>query len=260
MSNLVFHWHNLGNDAESKDISRVLVFIHPFPYDAESLLPVIKNLDFPVVCPDLPGCGDSPSDFPNSFETISDVIAQELLKKSITKAVVAGISMGGYLALALAERHPQLVQAMGLIDTKAEAEPEAGIAGRLAMAEQALLSGNSVVSSSWQGVLGESTKANRADVVALAQKLLTKASGAGIAWCQKTIAARLNRKSVVANFPGPILLFRGAEDPLSSAVHYREMKDLAQNAIYLEIPEVGHLPNLECPETLAEALLQLWNR
>lgn len=259
MSRLAFHWHNLGNEANRENSSRVLVFIHPFPYDAQALMPVVKQLNFPVVCPDLPGCGDSPIDFPASFEEISDLIVQELSEKSITSAVVAGISMGGYLTLALTERYPKLVQAIGLIDSKAGAEPESGVAGRLAMAKQALLSGNDVVSTSWQGVLGEYTKTNREAVVDLAKTLLARSTGPGIAWCQKAIVNRRDRKAVIANFSGPILLFRGTEDPLSSAEHYRELKKLAKKAIYFEVPQVGHLPNLECPDILAQALIQLWH-
>ena len=90
--------------------------------------------DVPVVLMDAPGFGDSPAfglvaaavgRSPNSsLDTYADAVVASLLREGIERAVVVGHSMGGYVALSLAERYEHLVAGIGLVDTKASADDE----------------------------------------------------------------------------------------------------------------------------------------
>ncbi len=85
-----------------------------------------------------PGPGREPArDEPPSIEAAADATADALAAAGITRAVVAGLSMGGYVALAFAERRPELVAGLGLVDTKSTADSDDARANRLRIADEA---------------------------------------------------------------------------------------------------------------------------
>src|SRR4029434_10332953 len=67
-----------------------------------------------------------------SLELIADDVARQLPGE----AVIAGFSMGGYVALALAEKHPELVAGLALVNSQAAADTEEAREGRRAMIEK----------------------------------------------------------------------------------------------------------------------------
>ena len=97
-----------------------LLLLHAFPLDRKMWEPQLAGLAdvARVVAPDLPGFGESPpTDF--SIEGVAEVVAEFLAAREIPKAVVCGLSMGGYVALALARKHPNLLAGLILADTRA---------------------------------------------------------------------------------------------------------------------------------------------
>jgi len=82
--------------------------------------------EFRVLCPDLPGFGQSPlCDDPFQLADISDQLSEWLLSLNIEKSVVIGHSLGGYVVLELARRHKGLFNGFGLFNSSAfEDTPE----------------------------------------------------------------------------------------------------------------------------------------
>src|SRR5690625_4507026 len=143
-----------------------LVLLHAFPVDSRMWDGVIAHLaDLPVITLDAPGFAVSPP--PDdvavalgrapgpSLESYAVAVAQTLRGVGVERAVVAGLSMGGYAALALAERHRSLLAAIGLLDTKGEVDPEDARTGRLRVAEDAEHRGAEAVAGMVDVVLGE---------------------------------------------------------------------------------------------------------
>ena len=113
-----------------------LVLLHGFPLDHRMWLDVVDLLagDPTVLAVDLPGFGASPSG-PDvaqalgaapepSLDVVADGVAAALRAEGVDRAVVAGLSLGGYVAMALVERHPDLVAGLGLVDTKSTADTD----------------------------------------------------------------------------------------------------------------------------------------
>ena len=128
-----------------------LVLLHGFPLDHRMWLDVTDLIagDRTVLAPDLPGFGSSPTGRdvagalgadPDiaSIDVMADGVAATLRAAGVHRVVAAGLSMGGYVAIALAERHPALVAGLGLVDTKSTADDEPARARRLAMADTVL--------------------------------------------------------------------------------------------------------------------------
>src|SRR4051812_4216194 len=97
-----------------------LILIHGYPFDHtmwKSVIAALGNIT-KVIAPDLPGFGDNPAEVTEpSLEVMADDIADLFEFHHITHAVVAGMSMGGYVALAFAERHKERLAGLGLIST-----------------------------------------------------------------------------------------------------------------------------------------------
>ncbi len=87
-----------------------------------------------VHVPPLPGLGGAPRHPHPSIDAYADVIAAGIERLPVRRVVLGGVSMGGYVALALAARRPALVAGLALVDTQAEADDEAARAGRGACA------------------------------------------------------------------------------------------------------------------------------
>src|SRR5688572_18090650 len=94
-----------------------LVLLHGYPFDHTMWEGVIRGLgsEQKVIAPDLRGFGSPPGSAEPSLDSMADDVARKL----DGTAVVAGFSMGGYVALALADRHPEKIAGLALINSQA---------------------------------------------------------------------------------------------------------------------------------------------
>jgi pimeloyl-ACP methyl ester carboxylesterase len=114
-----YHKYGSGN---------TIVLLHGFPEDGELWRQVYPALSarFTVIIPDLPGSGNSilpKGDL--SIEQLATSVQIILEHEGIGKAAIAGHSMGGYVALAMAELYPQLVAGISMVHSTAEADDDA---------------------------------------------------------------------------------------------------------------------------------------
>ncbi len=81
--------------------------------------------NYTVICPDLPGFGKSNLEHKDfSIADIAKIIRNWIKGLDIQPCILMGHSLGGYIALALANRHPELLSGMGLIHSSAFADEE----------------------------------------------------------------------------------------------------------------------------------------
>ena len=248
-----------------------LLLLHAFPFDAQLWEQVDMRMpDVPAVLVDAPGFGDSPAfglvaaavgRSPNSsIDTYADAVVASLLREGIERAVVVGHSMGGYVALSLAERYEHLVAGLGLIDTKASADDEEGVANRLRIADEAEESGAKAVAPMVKKLLGKTTQSMHPELVAEVRGLLAAAPAEGISWAQRAMARRPDRLEVLKGLEVPALVLRGSEDELSSQEAAEEMAAALKDCELEVVPEVGHLSVLEDPDAVTAAVHRLWER
>src|SRR6266511_576571 len=119
-----------------------VVLLHAFPLDSRMWLPQVEALGgYQAIVPDLRGFGAAREAAVEvtSMDLLADDIAELLDERE--RALLRGLSMGGYVALAFARRHPQRLGALVLCDTRAGADSDDARAARLAMAERVLAEG-----------------------------------------------------------------------------------------------------------------------
>jgi len=171
--------------------------------------------------------------------------------------VVGGVSMGGYVALALLRNDPGRVRGLVLADTQTSADDAQGRAGRERSAEELLARGTGALLPLVDRLLGPSAPAElRARVLAW----ITAGSPEGQAAAQRGMALRPDARDILARFGGPVLVVVGRDDVLTPPAKARAMADLVPGAELVEIPGAGHLANLEQPGAFNAALGRLLER
>lgn len=104
-----------------------VVFIHGFCESNTIWKSLSEELsdEFRIICPDLPGFGQSPlpdDDF--SLEEIGDELVSWLKSLGIEKCIVIGHSLGGYISLEILRKHHDLVKGIGLLNSSAFEDPQ----------------------------------------------------------------------------------------------------------------------------------------
>ncbi|TKR24308.1 alpha/beta fold hydrolase [Cellulomonas hominis] len=238
-----------------------LVLLHAFPLDSRMWADVAPLVGGPVLAVDLPGMGAAQGvALPEpALEASADAVAAVLAEAGHRRAVVAGLSMGGYVALALAERHPDLVAGLGLLDTKATADTEDARANRLRVAAAVESAGTvDEVLPMATALLGEASR-ERPELVARLEALIGAQQPAGVAWSQRAMAARPDRTAVLADHRGPALVLVGEEDRPTPVAEARGMAE-ALGVEAVVVPGAGHLTAVEAPHAVAAALDDLLGR
>ncbi|SDD52747.1 Pimeloyl-ACP methyl ester carboxylesterase [Sanguibacter gelidistatuariae] len=242
-----------------------LVLLHGFPLDHRMWDDVARELpsDLTVLAADLPGLGKATlGGFPEpSIEAAAAAVAHSLHDAGITSAVVAGLSMGGYVALALAERHPELVAGLALVDTKSTADDDAARANRLRVAGEVERAGTvDAVRGMRSSLLGETSRVARAELVDRLDGWIGEQSPAGVAWSQRAMAARGDRTAVLRSFAGPATVVVGEEDTLTPVAAAEHMVAALSEPGFVVVPGAGHMSAIECPVDVARALTDLVHR
>lgn len=238
-----------------------LVLLHAFPLDSRMWADVAPRVDGPVLAVDLPGMGAAQGvALPEpALEASADAVAAVLAEAGHHRAVVAGLSMGGYVALALAERHPALVAGLGLLDTKATADTEDARANRLRVAEVVESAGTvDEVLPMATALLGEASR-ERPELVARLEALIGAQPPASVAWSQRAMAARPDRTAVLTGYRGPALVLVGEEDRPTPVAEAQGMA-AALGVEAVVVPGAGHLTAVEAPGPVAAALGDLLGR
>ncbi|MDH6133100.1 pimeloyl-ACP methyl ester carboxylesterase [Kitasatospora sp. MAA4] len=244
-----------------------LVLLHAFPLSARMWQAQLDALPGPdgsaarVLAPDLPGFGAAaPLPDAPSLDLLADGVARLLDSAGIDRAVVGGLSMGGYVAMAFARRHPGRLSGLLLADTKASADTEAARANRERIAA-AVLARDSVRLLAEEKL--ETTLLGPAaapELVAAVRALIAAATPAGVAWAQRAMAARPDSFDVLAGLRVPAAVLVGAQDALTPPADARAMAQALPDARLTVIEGVGHLSALEAPEAFNTAVRELLRR
>jgi pimeloyl-ACP methyl ester carboxylesterase len=221
----------------------------------QSFAEVVKRLSskYRFIIPDMRGFGKSgigPS--PSTMETLAQDALAILDELGIARAVVGGVSMGGYAAMALLREDASRAQALVLVDTHPNPDDDAGRAKREENAQIVLKSGMEALAEIMvPKLLGpNASPALRQEV----RSLILSNPPEGAAAALRGMALRPSRKELLARFAGPALVVVGEHDPLVSSQVAKDMAGLLANGRLLQIPGAGHLAHQEAPDVFCSAL------
>jgi len=236
-----------------------VVLLHGFPMDGTSWRPQIEALEgeFRVVCGDARGHGKSGGgSFP--FEWFVDDLLAVLDRLKIDRAVLVGLSMGGYVALRFAEREPSRIRGLVLAGTKSQADGNEAKVKRAAGARKALAEGSRAFAD---GFLANAF-APGADpkVVAAARRVIAAMEPKAIAAALVAMATRTDTTESLAKIQVPTLVIAGEKDAIVPPDGTRALAAGIPGAHFHSIPGAGHFSNLQDPAAFSRALLRFLRR
>src|SRR6266545_2824312 len=179
-----------------------VVLLHAFPLDSRMWLPQVEALGgYQAIVPDLRGFGAAREAAVEvtSMDLLADDIAELLDERELERAVLCGLSMGGYVALAFARRQPELAERV--TETILDQDPR------------------------------------------------------GVAAAQRGMAERPDATAVLGQISVPTLVITGMEDELIAPDESVQMAAEIRDARLIQVPDAGHLVNLEQAELVNEGLL-----
>lgn len=249
---------------------RALVLLHAFPLDHRMWIPAASQIaaslasdeqEWGVVAIDLPGLGASSAPAGDASLTVSaELVLETLSGLGIAQIVVAGVSMGGYVALELARTAPDVVVGLALLDTKDTADTPEARANRLRVADEVLETGSvAAVTGMGSAQLAPEHRKDES-MVALVTSWISEQQAAGVAWSQRAMASRGDYLGVTTDFRRPSVVVIGEYDEFSPVAGGRAMADRLAAARFEVIAHAGHLAAYEQPAAVAEVLVGLLQR
>ena len=238
----------------------VAVFVHGFPLDSTMWLEQIQMLSDARRCiaPDLRGFGRSAPSTRSilSMEDHADDLAAILDALGVEQVDLVGLSMGGYVALAFAERYPKRLCTLALVDTKSTEDSPDAKSGRDAAAERVAVEGRTGLYADMIGrLVAESASTwTRARL----RTMIESAPVESIVAALKGMNRRPDRTSTLSNLSVPVAVIVGEHDVLSPIAEADHMATAAGGALTV-VPDIGHMSPIEDPVRVAGALRSLWS-
>lgn len=218
-----------------------VVLLHAFPLDSRMWEPQLEALaGHEVLSPDLYDLGSSMEEW-----------ARAILPQIEGDFAVAGASMGGYAALALAKLAPERVRALVLVGSRADPDtPERREARAVTIAE---------IEAGGPAALWEEmsprlfTEDSDPDVVARARRLALDRDPEGLKRALGAIRDRPDSTEFVESLDVPVLVAVGDTDPYVPLEVAQELATRARDG-RIAVYRSGHLPSLERPDEFNRAL------
>jgi len=167
----------------------------------------------------------------------------------LKRAYLAGHSMGGYVALAFAREYEGKVAGLAMVSSQILGDAPDRKAGRYATAGQVLQQGVQPVVEAMAPKLSA-----QPPLQTFARGLIVKQPPLGIAAALQAMAERPDSSDIFRTFPFPVVVIHGDADMLIPVERGREMKAALPSAHYVELAGAGHLPMLENPMGVTQAL------
>ncbi len=235
-----------------------LVLLHAFPQSSAMWRPQLEVLSdrFRVLAPDLPGFGKSGLVPGWTVDSAADLLAEFLDAVEPSGSVVlGGLSMGGYLALAFARRHPGKLRGLILADTRAEPDGEEARANRDRMISFALEHGSAAVIDSMIGkMVSDKTRTERHGVVEDVKQIASGQRAEAIVAALEALRDRPDAVPGLKAISVPTLVIVGEDDVLTPPTLAKKLAEMIPGATLTILPEAGHLSNLEVPEKFNAAV------
>ena len=232
-----------------------VVLVHGYPLDGAMWSGVARVLAarFRVLKPDLPGRGETPMASGATIEDSADFL-DAILEGLPGPAGVAGFSMGGYAALALARRRPAKLAALALVDTRAQADDEAGRAGRDAAIATVRSAGVASIADAMVPKLLTPASLGNEDLVGRLRRIILRQTPETVEADLAAMRDRPDARPGLAAIGVPALVVVGAQDALTPPADSEAMAAAIPGARLVTIPGAGHLTPMERPGAVAAAL------
>jgi pimeloyl-ACP methyl ester carboxylesterase len=233
-----------------------LLFIHGFPLCRGTWSHQVEAFKSKhrVIAPDLRGFGESHSSTgPVSMGQFAEDIWGLIQELGAGPVILAGHSMGGYIALAFARAHPEHLRGLVLVATKSGPDSVEAAKGRRATAETVGLKGISVVVDAMAPKMLSASNTD-GPMAASVRSFMSSASPQGVRSALLGMAERPDATEGLGQIRVPTLVIVGSEDTVIPPSESQALAKAVPDAQLKVIPHAGHLVAWEQPAAFNEAL------
>lgn len=235
-----------------------IIFLHGYPFDKtmwQGQLAFLQSSYRLLPC-DIRGFGKS-TDQDSSLSI--DLFAQDLVlfmdALNIDKAIVCGLSMGGFIALNAQKRFPERFEALILCDTQCIPDSPEVKEKRYATIEEISTNGAAGFNEGFiKSVFHKSTLANKKELVAKLRQVVFFNSKHIIKQGLLALAERSETCSSLNEIRIPTLIICGREDEVTPLAQSEQMHASITGSILQVIEHAGHVSNLEQPDIFNQHL------
>jgi pimeloyl-ACP methyl ester carboxylesterase len=236
-----------------------LVLVHGFPMDHTIWQAQIDALSAQcrVIAPDLRGFGSSLGELEAvSMRRYADDLAAMLEALHIEEPVIlAGLSMGGYIAFEFFRAHRPMLKALILCDTRAAPDTPQGATSRRETANRLEQHGNSFLAETMlPRLLWTSTYAHRPEVPEQLREIISAGDPLGQAAASRAMANRIDSTPWLSRIDCPALLIVGRHDAISTLNEMNTMAQKIPGSQLVEIDDAGHMSPMENPTAVTAAI------
>lgn len=227
-----------------------LLFVHGWPHDRTLWSGQLSGLSTHARCiaPDLRGFGGSTVAGPYSVKQYADDLVVLLDSLGIDRAIVCGLSMGGYVAMAMLRHHPRRVRALILTSTRATADTAEGREKRMRLI--AFVRENDVealAARQLHAMVGKTTFDSRPEILESLRRLMASAPPDGVIGGLQAMADRPDSTELLATTSIPTLVIGGAEDTFTTPAELGQLAAGIPTARLELIATAGHVCAFERP-------------
>jgi 3-oxoadipate enol-lactonase len=237
----------------------VVVFVHGHPFNRTMWAPqraAARAAGWRMVAPDLRGYGASmvtPGTV--TLDVFADDIAAVLDHLAIDRVVLVGLSMGGQIVMEFARRHARRLRGLVLTATFPQPETTEGRARRFAMAERLLADGMAGYADEVLAkMLAPASLAAMPAIGAAVLRMMQTTDPHGAAAALRGRAARPDYRPVLDQLAVPARVIVGSADAFTTRADADDMA-ARLNARLVWMDGIGHMPNLEAPESFNRELV-----
>jgi pimeloyl-ACP methyl ester carboxylesterase len=237
-----------------------LLLVHAWPLDASMWDEQVESLkgEANLLAPSLPGFGGTPpAGEVLTVEAMANSLVGELDRAGADRAVVCGLSIGGYATFAMWRLHRERIAGLVLADTRAEADDEAGKDRRRVTAETVKARGTEWMAENPPPLLSEGADPALWEKV---KGIIRRQPAHAIAAAALGMGERTDSRPILGEIDVPTAVVVGSADALTPPAMSETIATAIPGAELTVLDGAGHLSNLEDSDGFTEAVRNLLRR
>lgn len=245
---------------EEHGTGKPIVLLHAFPLSRKMWQGQIDPLvaeNCRVILPDLRGFGENHNfaDI-NTMEDLAKDIGEFLDNLKIEKAIIGGLSMGGYVTFNLYRLFPEKFAAMILADTNCAADTDEKRESRFVLIEEIETDdSHALIKNMLPNLTSEHTKTNNEALITQLREEFSSVKPKGVIAALRGMAGRKEHCSILESISVPTLLIFGEHDKVTNLEIAQQMQSKIKFSTLQKISNAGHYSNLEQPEQFNKNLV-----
>ena len=238
-----------------------VVFLHGFLENKHmwnKIIPMVSK-NKRVLAIDLLGHGQSGClGYIHTMEIMAETVFAVLKSLRIRKIILIGHSMGGYVSLALAEKKPEIIKGLCLINSTANSDDTSRKTLRLRANKMAKINLSNIVRMSFINLFSEKSKCDYKAEIQNALNDALKTPLQGYIACQEGMRIRPNRLTVLKNGSFKKMFVLGKKDPvLSIKKGIQEAQETQSETVVLLGGHMSHIENTNNLKVAIRAFIKL---